>query len=1546
MARIQDKEGFFGMDMDTATDSMQPGDYRFALNIRIGTTDGANIGNVENIRGNVLVSTSLPSGTNKVIGTYENDRDRSVIYFVWNSEGSHTIQQFFIDIGQIQEVVKSSVLNFQSDKLITGVDMISTIIEWTDNFNPPRKLNVEKANDNGKFQVWNLYFPDDAFQTTEECNYVFTVRSSLGSVIGGGYNVCTANPSDDGGLSSGMRGLADDINTATSPGDPTLNQVIEAEACGKFMKITSKRSSKITIEIETTGDHPYRLIADNFYSGAFREEYFDLIRYPQICQPLVEYKADSSITYNFLARKTFQFRTRFIYDDSEKSVWGSISELPIDSFSACGEAEESPFNYIEVDFSDDRLVDDDCLSVISKVDLAVREGNTGTWKKVITLGQSDFAFSQKFRFFNNGTYTEISQAESDKPFDNVPLLSNALSIVKGRTILGNNTEGYDVPCVDGKVSIDFEDSQEPGVISSIRGRVRIINPRNTNTDWAYNQPIINYGVGDGASFGGLGGNTKSDVGSDYNQKIPLKGFVAYLAGTNFSDVSVQNIEVAQSKGVSILPGNVFDGSGGSNKDKIKDAMDDRGVFSEFLIENVPNGEYILRLASHSCDTGTGNIFDINAEDLKFQRTSTRTANFLGSFTSTSVDFQGSKNELVINIREGGGTIDIGEIEVEALDDPSAGENSFAIEGYLFDPEFDPVDANTIRDKPAMELQRLESFSGVISTDHNGYFYLSDFNPEPVDVIIQANSIMPDGFTETEGLLIKGTSQALFEGGLTGSLSILSNGVITSKEGTAQVILYNHNTDVTSYCRTVVNGKVVGPLGNGVPDVNAVISRNTRQELTDSRGEYSILVYGDALVGSNSRTEDVSFSYLGNCIVDFPFEPSINIDVTPFSKNQDYDNTHPFTADDFVVDEFIAVLNQSLKRGGNYQYGIEYRDVAGRFTTIATEERLEFYIPFFTEDLNTYFPTQFPSETFKTGASIVSWEIFHDPPPWAVAYRWYRTENTLYNFYLQWVANDVSYVSRFDSDAGTPVEVSFGSSEAKEIYINIENIQFYKDANSDSLIGYTFQVGDRIRIMADESGVFLEDFFDFPIKEQRGFDVVIDFQNSLPELKRGILFEIYTPKLERTENIFREVGTCYDITDGQHSVVSGTFTEGDTYNRQRTIVAQDDAAATGGVNTFRRQIESASISDFYESKVSGIGRPNIIDSDSKQLTRGSELKFSNIFIEDTNINGLSSFDILNSKTLPQEFGGVNKIAFVNNVMLTLFPSKTFSLYINRSMVTDVVGNVLQAQSDNFFSQENELNGDYGTVNPESFVIYKGRAFWWDVFAGSVVQYDGNGTSDINYQMDRFFAKKGQDLLALRGQSEVVAVYDSYFNSYVITFKAISDLSAPETVVYNTQIRRWITFMSFVPEFYGRTGKRIVSFKDGELWIHNQSNTYNTIYGSSVPSQLTVIANEQPDNIKIWFNTTQRAINPWPCVEITNDAGQLSNLIESDFVNKEDDEWHAYLLRDQNTPNITSPLIEGDVMRSRVLELKLEIRSSSLEVLSNVDVYATSSERTNK
>ena len=83
-----------GLDRDSDERIVQNGDYRYALNIRNTSSDGDEVGTVQNVQGNLLVSYSLPAGLNKVIGSCHHNADNTVYYFVWNNNGSHSILEY------------------------------------------------------------------------------------------------------------------------------------------------------------------------------------------------------------------------------------------------------------------------------------------------------------------------------------------------------------------------------------------------------------------------------------------------------------------------------------------------------------------------------------------------------------------------------------------------------------------------------------------------------------------------------------------------------------------------------------------------------------------------------------------------------------------------------------------------------------------------------------------------------------------------------------------------------------------------------------------------------------------------------------------------------------------------------------------------------------------------------------------------------------------------------------------------------------------------------------------------------------------------------------------------------------------------------------------------------------------------------------------------------------------------------------------------------------------------------------------------------------
>ena len=157
-----ENKSFFsgGLDRDTDERLIKPDSYRYALNIRNISSESSDVGAIENLKGNVQVSFTLPSGDNKTIGTVEDPVDSSLFYFVWNSEGNHSILEYNSKVNSVTKILQNKGLRFIKNQLITSANIVRTsksdpdnnsldmkqrLLYWTDDVNPPRKINVEKA---------------------------------------------------------------------------------------------------------------------------------------------------------------------------------------------------------------------------------------------------------------------------------------------------------------------------------------------------------------------------------------------------------------------------------------------------------------------------------------------------------------------------------------------------------------------------------------------------------------------------------------------------------------------------------------------------------------------------------------------------------------------------------------------------------------------------------------------------------------------------------------------------------------------------------------------------------------------------------------------------------------------------------------------------------------------------------------------------------------------------------------------------------------------------------------------------------------------------------------------------------------------------------------------------------------------------------------------------------------------------------------------------------------------------------------------------------
>ena len=127
------------------------GEYIDAVNIRIGSTENNSVGAIENSLGNTIVASVFYDGdpvsfNAKCIGAYEDSQNETIYWFLTDPGVVDMVLSYNDRTGNlVYHVISTSVLNFSDQHLINGIDLIDGLLFWTDNYNPPRKINVNRS---------------------------------------------------------------------------------------------------------------------------------------------------------------------------------------------------------------------------------------------------------------------------------------------------------------------------------------------------------------------------------------------------------------------------------------------------------------------------------------------------------------------------------------------------------------------------------------------------------------------------------------------------------------------------------------------------------------------------------------------------------------------------------------------------------------------------------------------------------------------------------------------------------------------------------------------------------------------------------------------------------------------------------------------------------------------------------------------------------------------------------------------------------------------------------------------------------------------------------------------------------------------------------------------------------------------------------------------------------------------------------------------------------------------------------------------------------
>lgn len=379
-----------------------------------------------------------------------------------------------------------------------------------------------------------------------------------------------------------------------------------------------------------------------------------------------------------------------------------------------------------------------------------------------------------------------------------------------------------------------------------------------------------------------------------------------------------------------------------------------------------------------------------------------------------------------------------------------------------------------------------------------------------------------------------------------------------------------------------------------------------------------------------------------------------------------------------------------------------------------------------------------------------------------------------------------------------------------------------------------------------------------------------------------------------------------------------ISSGDVYLKPREMFTSISGDELQNLENF--VCEDYYLNDFHNTNHWSRGRINVINNNSKERRLNASVYYSETYSSTNSVNGLSNFNLANAPYFDynKDFGSIQSLKMRDNDLIIFHESKVGRVLVGKDILNTASGEGLVSLSNNIIANYvNTYSNPFGCgLNPESIVEHGGKFYFTDIKKGAVLRLSADGVTVIsdNGMKDYFrdlgemyikynpdYLGSGESLYEIASESGkispylLVGGYDPKYDEYVITFPEIKALrgsgdeyvvesewgsdiinwenvtqaynSSDSDVLFNAVTlsfsegqNKWVSFYSFIPEFYSKINKQFVSFKGGRTYRHNNSDIYsrntlsksemNNFYGNGHLSYLDFVFNAVPSSVKTY------------------------------------------------------------------------------------------------
>jgi len=465
------------------------GEYRDAQNIEISTSEGSDVGSVQNVRGNTKISgktyndntQSITANwgskfglTNPVCIGHVLNNETDKIYWFISADEADCIAEYDDAKGIISPVLvdANNILNFTSDQYITGINVLDGMLFWTDNNSEPKKIDIEvfKSGCNGDFTTHTKFTGEVILSTQLSAASAFTeehITVAKQAPITAPTIAMSASKRGGNGtgtspvlVTNSSASLFADIDGNGKTSGTSVALTFSPQSVfqtGDILVLTAtyeELDSAIDYEIKV------RVTSVSNSGGSANCKIQSIpVEVAYIALPWEALLEEEGVLFE---KKMVRFGYRWKYTSGEYSVFSPFSELAF---------LPTTFEYLSSDGHNVGMINtlrDLTITIpssgpvdVEEVDILYKESNNNNVYVVDTLKRDSYnTFDLSYKLESELIGKVVESNQMLRPWDNVPRKAKAQEITANRLIYANYQQQYDIPkynLPDITLSVDTAD---------------------------------------------------------------------------------------------------------------------------------------------------------------------------------------------------------------------------------------------------------------------------------------------------------------------------------------------------------------------------------------------------------------------------------------------------------------------------------------------------------------------------------------------------------------------------------------------------------------------------------------------------------------------------------------------------------------------------------------------------------------------------------------------------------------------------------------------------------------------------------------------------------------------------------------------------------------------------------------------------------------------------------------------------------------------------------------------------------------------------------